>query len=247
MSDPFGRHSINHLSPSSLALYRAEPHLWCLRYLHRIPDEADKPAAWRGSAVETGLDAYLYGATPEESLTKAQEAFEMNAQGEIGEKLDKQRDVLASCLRSAIAAFDGKIVTPNARQMKIEAWVDGVPVPVMGYVDYTWPDYLLDLKTTERRPSKPSADHLAQIATYHRALKRQPKLLYAAPSGFAWFSPTEDEVNEAWRTIEMSARALMRMLTRVESANDASALFAPRFDDFRWTPQLKEHALKLIA
>jgi hypothetical protein len=247
MRDAFSRHGIKHLSPSSLALYRAEPHLWCLRYLHKIPDESDKPAAWRGTAVEAGLDAYLYGATPEEALVKAQDNFELSAQGEVSEKLDKQRDVLAACLRSAIAAFDGKHVTPNARQMKVEAWVDGVSIPVMGYVDYTWADHLIDLKTTERRPSKASADHLAQVATYHRALKRQPKLLYAAPSGFAWFEPTEDEVMEAWRTIEMSARALMRMLERTEGPKEASALFAPRFDDFRWTPQLKEHALKLIA
>jgi hypothetical protein len=247
MSDHFARHGIRHLSPSSLALYRAEPHLWCLRYLHRIPDESDKPAAWRGTAVEAGLDAYLYGATPEESLAKAKENFELSAQGEVSEKLDKQRGVLESCLRSAIAAFGDKPAMPNARQLKIETWVDGIPVPVMGYVDYTWPDHLIDLKTTERRPSKASADHLAQVATYHQALKRQPKILYAAPSGFAWFEPTEAEVAEAWQCIEMSARALARMLERTGTAKEAAGMFAPRFDDFRWTPQLKEHALKLIA
>src|SRR5258708_22734871 len=58
MSDthPFDRHGITHLSPSSLALYRAAPALWGLRYLFGVRDETGAFAA-RGKAVEAALAA----------------------------------------------------------------------------------------------------------------------------------------------------------------------------------------------
>jgi hypothetical protein len=248
MPNGFERHGIRHLSPSSLALYRAEPHLWCLRYLHKVPDEADKPAAWRGSAVEAGLDHHLFGADYEASLKVALQNFELNAQGLADDKTDKQRGIIKSCLRSAVAAFENRQAgKPNGRQHKIETWVDGVPIPIIGVIDYLWDDWLADLKTTERRPSSPRADHAAQVATYWKATNRKPWLLYAAPSGFAWFEFDQTGIEEAWRTIEYSARAIGRLLNATRDAKEAASLFAPRFDDFRWTPNLKTEAIKLIA
>ena len=59
-SDPFERHGIDHLSPSSLRLWRDAPAVWIGKYLLRAPDEVG-PGAWRGKAVEAGVDQLLYG------------------------------------------------------------------------------------------------------------------------------------------------------------------------------------------
>lgn len=81
--NPFERHGIQHLSPSALALYRHSPALWCLRYLFGVKDEAG-PYAWRGRAVEAGVDAIVMDdADDYEAIERAKQAFETEARGEI--------------------------------------------------------------------------------------------------------------------------------------------------------------------
>ena len=63
------RHGIDHLSASSLNLWRASPGLWSARYLAGLKDDANA-AMWRGTAVEAGLRHVLYGAPIEEKPAK---------------------------------------------------------------------------------------------------------------------------------------------------------------------------------
>jgi hypothetical protein len=50
----FERHGIDHLSASSLNLWRASPGLWCARYLADLKEDGNL-AMWRGTAVEAGI------------------------------------------------------------------------------------------------------------------------------------------------------------------------------------------------
>src|SRR5262245_45996581 len=59
-SDPFERHGIDHLSPSSLRLWRDAPAVWIGKYMLRAPDETG-PGAWRGKAIEVAVDRLLFG------------------------------------------------------------------------------------------------------------------------------------------------------------------------------------------
>src|SRR5690349_19880222 len=127
----FERHGIDHLSASSLALYRAEPSLWVAKYLWKVRDEAG-PAAWRGSAVEAGLDAALYGASYDDALDVAWQAFEAKALGDMASDVMKQREVIQPCLSQAIIAIPS-FGTPLARQVKIEHYLDGIEVPLIGF------------------------------------------------------------------------------------------------------------------
>src|SRR5437763_8712905 len=102
---PFERHGINHLSPSSLALYRGSPALWCLRYLFSIRDEATA-YAWRGKAVEAAVDAILFeGASDETAIQLALAVFETEAQGELSPDLNRERNALPDMVRQAAAVF----------------------------------------------------------------------------------------------------------------------------------------------
>lgn len=240
---------INHLSPSSLSTWRNTPAKWVMHYLHGVKDESDKPGAWRGSAVEAGMDVALYGASDEEAFKRAAERFELDAQGQADDKCQKERENVARCLRNALAGMDAGPGrgTPNARQFKVELRANSAPMPIMGYVDYTWPTWLMDLKTSGKRPSSASADHVMQVAFYWKATGRTPKLLYAAPTGFFWGSPTEDELKAAWHQVELSARSLCRFLDRARDANDALAMLGANLDDFRWSDEMRTKYLKLIA
>jgi hypothetical protein len=90
-TSPFDRHGIPHLSPSSLALYRHSPALWCVRYLYGVKNEASA-FAWRGRAVEAAVDAIvLDDADDHDAIERAKHPFETEAQGEVSPEIDKER------------------------------------------------------------------------------------------------------------------------------------------------------------
>src|SRR5688572_30482018 len=102
----FRRFGIEHLSPSSLNLWVAAPGLWTLRYLAGVKDEGS-PAMWRGSAVEDGFSHLLRGRAMAEAEAAALNSFELNAQGELSDDLDKERASIAPMLKVCAAWIDG--------------------------------------------------------------------------------------------------------------------------------------------
>ena len=128
--DPFQRHGIAHLSPTSLALYRHSGALWCLRHLFGIKDEVG-PYGWRGRAIEGAVDGVVIdGIGDEEAIERAKQIFETEAQGEISPEIDKERRALAGMVCRAAAVFR-QLGHPEARQQRVEVWIDGIEVPVL--------------------------------------------------------------------------------------------------------------------
>src|SRR5262245_7421068 len=89
MIDPFEKHGLSHLSPSSLRLWRAEPAAWISRYLLRVRDDIG-PAAWRGTAVEAGVDMLLFGNSPELAVTAMRTQWDFLAQGLVDPDAEKE-------------------------------------------------------------------------------------------------------------------------------------------------------------
>lgn len=241
---PFAKHGIDHLSPSSLALYRNQPSLWVLRYLHGLRDEANA-AMWRGTAVEAGVDKILYEqCTDDAAIEAALKSFELNAQGDLSEDVAKERAAIPDFVRQAAVMFR-PLGVPDARQLKIEYWVDGVEVPVIGLIDYKWPDFLHDLKTTYRLPSEPRSDHAIQVSIYSEAKGIRPWLSYVTPKKGVAF-PVDDR-EQTMRVVRHSARAIRAMLERASDKNEAASFFAPDFDSYLWNDASKAAALQLMA
>ena len=131
--NPFEKHEIKHLSWSSLKLFRNEPALWVLKYLHGYRDHAG-PAAWRGKAVEAGLDWFLYKGKDgayDAALTQFNLDYNDYLQasgGEVPSKLEAESENIEPMLSQAMdAAKDWGI--PLARQLRIEYNVTGIEVP----------------------------------------------------------------------------------------------------------------------
>jgi PD-(D/E)XK nuclease superfamily len=170
--DPFRRHGIGHLSPSSLALYRAAPALWVLRYLFGIRD-TETPFAWRGKAVELAVSAVLFdGASDDEAIELAMVAFEHEAQGEVSPAVSRERAGIPGMVRRAAWVFR-KLGKPLAQQHRVEVWIDQIEVPIIGRLDFLYEDTVIDLKTTFAIPSKPRIDHEVQVVMYADALARR--------------------------------------------------------------------------
>lgn len=240
--NPFERYSIDHLSASSLNLYAEEPAFWSLVYLHGHKDEAG-PAAWRGSAVEAGLDAWLYRRNPQEALSLSLSRFEQDALGELSDQIGAERDRISGFLEQAISALKER-PEPTARQLKIEYWFDGIEVPLIGYVDYEFEDEGIDLKTTRRMPSETYPRHCRQISLYQAARKKPYKVLYVTDKKHELREIMDADVH--LKRLEWYAHSVRRLLSVFPDKHDASRIFAPNFDSFYWSREEARELAKEI-
>ena len=243
--NPFEKHNIQHLSPSSLRLYRDQPAAWVVKYLFAVKDEAG-PAAWRGLAVEAGLDYLLFGGSPQAALAVTERAFEEKAQGLADDKTVKERSALKDFLTQAadVAARHGQ---PLFRQKRVQISLDGIEVPLIGFIDYEWPAYGIDLKTTMRLPSVPSPAHVEQMSVYMRATGKPFWLSYVTPKRATTYEITQDMADAAWQRVAQGADAIRRMLTVSETAHDAARMFFPDLSSFYWSPPMIEKAQEIYG
>lgn len=237
----FVKHNIRHLSPSSLNLFHAEPAFWVLKYLYGHRDQAG-PAAHRGTAVEAGLDALWVGATLPEAILAAEKNFELNLQGELSDAIDDERDAIGHMLTQAAGATKS-LDKPVSKQVRVEAQVEGVDVPIMGYIDYLMPNYLIDLKTTHRLPSEPKPEHLRQVALYSACKGIPAKLLYVTTKKHAVYSPSKQDLDAAYRQLCRIARSVAKTLDVSATREEVAEFFTPNLDSFYW----KDEASKVKA
>lgn len=214
-SSIFERVGIRYLSPSSLNLFQELPALWAVRYLAKIRDD-ESPSAWRGKAVEAGLQHWLY-----KGEASAAEDVALNQYAALAaacpnppdkEKADDEYDNLLPMLGEAMKAIPQ--APPIAAQLKIECWLDGVPIPLMGFVDFVLEDGRdIDLKTTTRCPSEPAATHVRQCAIYHHARHKPISLVYVTAKKHRVIDLTDEQLSTALANLQRDARALERFLS----------------------------------
>jgi hypothetical protein len=74
--------------------------------------------------------------------------FELNALGEASDEVEGERRLILPMLdRAAGWPCQGELA---ATQVRIEHWFEGIPVPIIGFVDFALMDDIdIDLKTTK--------------------------------------------------------------------------------------------------
>lgn len=238
----FARHNIDHLSASSLNCWRSAPALWCIRYLLRVKDEGNA-AMWRGTAVEGGVEAIMRGRTLDEAKAIALSNFEANAVGEASDQTVVERESIAAYLDSAYTPIKHQNALLVATQLRIEYWLDGIPVPVIGYVDFVTEGGLFDLKSTMRIPSEPRPDHARQVSLYMKARNEPGALLYVSPKRVEHYHITDPDSHLSG--LRRDALSLMRFLGRFETARDAALALPQDTEGFMWGESSKAKALEL--
>lgn len=241
--NPFQRHKIDHLSPSSLNTYAEQPSYWALKYLHGYSDDGS-PAMWRGSAVEAGLNAFLYKGDRDGALLASLSRFELDAMGVIDPETDRERARLPTMLDLAMRATEG-FGEPTVTQLKVEYWFDGIEIPIIGFIDYEWPHEGIDLKTTAGgiRTQIPGG-HARQVSLYQVARQKPYRILYITPSKAEFKALSADEVQTNIKRLEWHAHAIRRVLSMFSDPHDLARIFVPDFDHFYWK---REEARRLAA
>lgn len=216
----FQRFGIDHLSPSSLLLYRANAGLWAVQYIAKRKDNGN-PAMLAGTAVEHGVDALLRGADLPHAKARALNTFDDNIKTGEGWDADSIKDGRARI--EPMLATSATWTPPgplNAWQLKVEFWFDKIPIPIIGWLDFGFDGVDIDLKTTLKCPSEPRPDHVKQVALYRAARGRAGGILYVTPKRHAYYEVDDQMMTDALVDLEAAAFSISNLLARMDGPDD---------------------------
>jgi hypothetical protein len=243
-SNPFERHGIDHLSPSSLNLWAAEPALWVMERLlgRRSPISAN---AARGRAAEQGIHLGLLDPSLAISYCVVAALREFDREMALSQdpRREAERDKIAGYVEQGILALRPYGV-PTGYQEKVSVTLDDVPVPVIGFIDWRYDQHgmVVDLKTSERLPSSISETHGRQGAIYARAHDNYAmRFAYVKPvpgkkdgrAAAVYEMSGEDVARHLGAFTEIALR-LGRFLALSGDADELAGLLVPNYDAFYW-------------
>jgi hypothetical protein len=238
----FAKHNIGHLSASSVNLFIAQPALWCASYLlGKRPPVG--PAAHRGTSIEAGVESGLFD--PELPVTEcqkiAQQKFHSLTRLSSDPRIEKERDCINGSVEVALAELRQYGVPDkpaDGRQHKLDIKVEGVPIPVIGYLDFIWPQHGIigDLKSAARIPSEISDAHARQGSLYLRhGSNLQCRMIYVSSKKVAAYV-VEDAATHVASFVQ-AAQAIEHLLSLSDDGEKITRCFAPDLSSFYWGDQ----------
>lgn len=254
----FETHGVDHLSPSSINAWLNCPSLWILEKLlkHR---SAMGAAGHRGTATEVGVSAGLFDhkLTPEECTAKATPVYDKLTALSGDPKRDSERGVIPGMVKQGLALREhGVPFMPNdtprygaEAQHKIEIRLEGVSVPIIGFLDWLYPDEVLDLKTTLRVPSAMSETHLRQATVYKVAHPdRRIRFFYVSDKRAEKHTLTRPQYDVALRELIGGAQRLERFLALSADPLELAAVVPHTSDSFYFSdPLTKAFAISVFG
>ncbi|CAA6603858.1 conserved hypothetical protein [Rhodospirillaceae bacterium LM-1] len=243
-ANSFERHGIDHLSPSSLNLWAAEPALWVMERLLGRKSSLGANAA-RGRAAEHGIHLGLLDPSlPVADCAKAAEsAFDREMALNPDERRESERRNISGYVEQGLKELR-QYGIPTAYQEKVSISLDDVPVPVIGFIDWRFDQHglVVDLKTAERLPSTISDSHGRQGAVYvggHGNFGM--RFAYVKPSpgksdgrAVAVYEMSGDDVRRHLDALRQIAIRLGRFLALSSDAAELAGLLVPNYDTFYW-------------
>lgn len=238
----FERHNIAHLSASSVNLFIAQPALWCVSYLLKRRTPVG-PAAHRGAAIEHGVEAGLFD--PELPVAECQKIalakFHTLTRLSADTRIEKERAAIAPSVEVALDELRQYGIPDkpeSGRQHELRQHLEGVPVPILGYLDFWWPQHgiIVDLKSTSRIPSQITEPHARQGATYTGAgSNQQVRMGYVSPKKISVY--IVEDVAYHLKVFRNTAQAIERFLSLSDDGDKLTRCFAPDLASFYWGDQ----------
>ena len=239
----------------------------CLRifeYLYLKDDRKLIPVgvpAVAGGAAHDGIQSMLCESTPEfEAHMVANKRIREHTP--ISELDELKRDQYASDVEQMIdngymevrQQFGDTVFTSEER---VSMNHDRLHQEIMGYVDLTSEDSIVELKTKWNRllppkkdgtrgfsqiklPTEPDRSHVRQVAIYWGATGKKPTLIYVSASGAITFNEkncdllSEQSLQYHFNQILHNAIVWQNLLAISTDPNELKYYVQPQWDDFRW-------------
>ena len=142
------------------------------------------------------------------------------------------------------------LIAVQEHKKKIKTELDGCPVPIIGFKDFSFGDLGLavDLQTTERMPSSISADHRLQLAIYNKASGNETQRgAYCTPKEATILELAPDDARNAIAEATHVARILGDRLEAASSPEEFVSNQIPDFTSFRWHENAREKAAEIFG
>jgi hypothetical protein len=251
MATAFEQHGIGHLSPSSINTWINAPSLWVLEKLIGFRGGMGC-AAHRGTATEAGVSAGLFdhAKSEDECVATALPVYDRLTALSGDPSREKERDYIPGMVRQGLALRShGAPIAPNGQQHRVEISLDGLSVPVIGYLDWLYPDEILDLKTTLRVPSSMSETHLRQAAVYKTAhMNRRVRFFYVSDKKAEKHTLTREQYDRAMRELTCAALRLERFLGLSKDPHELAAIVPHSSESFYFNdPATKAKAIEVFG
>lgn len=261
---------VYHFSPSQLNRPLAN---WMFEYVYLSKEKrreivVGENAAF-GTAVHTVIQAVTcHGQDIDEAVEEAMTGYDFHPANFSQDKRDKFRELIPAAATVGIDLLS-PLFAGAQEERKIELTLDGVLVPVMGYVDLFKDGQLAEIKTKAPRqgavkkdgtrgwtkaslPKEPAWEHVLQAAVYWKATGATPNIAYVSSDDGVIYNPdncdkmSEDVLNFAIEEIRRKAITRQNLLAVSTDPKVLAGLMEPDFNHpFYWGHQFVNDAKEL--
>lgn len=224
-----------------------------------------------GTNAHNAIQAVLcHGQSVEDAIKDAVMGLEFHdaPTSELSEKRDKFIEILPDMVNNGVNLLAERFGGAEDER-RIELPLDGIDVPIVGFIDLIASDSFLEIKTKAARqgavkkdgtrswtkgslPSKPEFYHLSQVAIYWKATGLTPHIAYVAAHDAVLFSPDNcDELSQDYLEYcleDMRGKAMRRqnLLKLSTDPKVLAGLVDPDFNHpFYWDEETISEAKEL--
>lgn len=243
MTDPFSRFGVEHLSATSMLQFRADPALGVLYTVFKIR-EAGSPAMHRGSALDHTIGQMLdenvaldHEGARDMATAHFDELIESADESYRPSDIKRERETVQKCLDHCYPVMrDWQ--APLAYQHPIRLSLQGIEIPVIGFIDLRYPDAVRELKSSGKPRASIVDDHAFQVATYAMAIRQEsgawPQAFvdYLTPTGMTSYQLRD---GKRWVQQVVDTAASIRALFDVAADKDElCASIKPDYSNWLW-------------
>ena len=261
---------VYHFSPSQLNRPLAN---WMFEYVYLSKDKrreiiVGENAAF-GTAVHTIIQAVTcHGQDIDEAIEEAMTGYDFHPANFSQDKRDKFRELIPAAATVGIDLLS-PLFAGSQEERKIELTLDGVLVPIVGYVDLFKDGQLAEIKTKAPRqgavkkdgtrgwtkaslPKEPAWEHVLQAAVYWKATGATPNIAYVSSDDGVIYNPdncdkmSDDILNFAIDEMRRKAITRQNLLAVSTDPKVLAGLMEPDFNHpFYWGHQFVNDAKEL--
>jgi hypothetical protein len=233
-------------SPSSLNLFCASSAMFVLERVLGKRQPVGVPAH-RGTAVEAGASIGLLD--PKATIEQCTEVALRKYRELTALSPDPRREAYGEDIPSMVARTISELRPyglPSKTQGYVEWRPEGLRFPIVGYFDFAWEQHgiIVDLKTTEKLPSKVKVAHARQVALYAMSDNLDARVTYVTPKKSATYSVESiRDHREALRRIAITVERFVSLFP--DDPAQLAGIVCPDLESFYWTaPEARQIAFE---
>jgi hypothetical protein len=256
--NPFAKFGIQHLSATSMLQFRNDPALGIV-YLVLGVREVGSPSMHRGTAVDEAIGCLLTEPTGDATLealkfsaaNKYRRLIKEDSEHYNGRYVQNELRVLLSCLDVCLPLMQSW-ERPTAYQKEICLKIEGIEVPVRGYIDLLYPSEVREIKSTVKPKREIIQDHAFQIATYAMAIQHEtgewPEACVDYVTPVSLQSYAIDDIETQAQEVVKTAFSIRTLLAKAQNKAALQKLIQPEFNRGIWKyrPRSKRAAIEFF-